>query len=111
MREGEGQGRMVGMRPSPSTSAETRDPTPDPRSTVVRSGSRPEDDAIDEVWTVADPASAQRNAERVLGGSGGSAREAALVEAGRLYGRDHARARAALEDGTHPLCRLKTRAG
>jgi hypothetical protein len=62
------------------------------------------------VWTVADEHAARANAERVIGGPRCSEREAALVEAGRLYGRDHARARAALADGTHPLCRLSPRA-
>jgi hypothetical protein len=93
-----------------STAAESTDPTPDPGSRVMRSGSAPEDEATYEVWTVADEQGARKNAERVLGGPGGEERERALVEAGRLYGRDHARARAALADGTHPLCRLK-RAG
>jgi hypothetical protein len=76
---------------------------------VRRSGAATEDEPY-EVWTVADERSAQKSAERLLGGPGGD-RERALVEAGRLYGRDHARARAALADGTHPLCRLKTPAG
>jgi hypothetical protein len=34
-------------------------------------------------------------------------REGLLFEAGRLYGRDTARERAALLDGSHPLHRLK----
>jgi hypothetical protein len=79
-------------------------PTPEPSSTAVRSSSTPEAEEPYEVWTVADEQGAQTSAGRLLGGED---REAALVEAGRLYGRDHARARAALEDGTHPLRRLK----
>ena len=61
----------------------------------------PEDDAPYEVWAAGDNPRAAEDAARVLGRLGGDAREAALVEAGRLYGRDHARARAALVDGSH----------
>jgi hypothetical protein len=99
---------LLAMKPPHSTAAEPTEPTPDPSSTVTRSGSTPEDDERYDIWTMADEQSALENAERLIGGLGGDDRERALVEAGRLYGRDHARARAALEDGTHPLCRLRT---
>jgi hypothetical protein len=89
--------------------AEPTDPTPEPSSTVTRSGSALDDEQY-EVWTPADEQRAQKDAERLMGVIG-EGREAALVEGGRLYGRDHARARAALKDGTHPLCRLKRPAG
>jgi hypothetical protein len=78
---------------------------------VTRAGSTREGDGPYDVWTVADAGGAEERAERALGGGIGGDRERALVEAGRLYGRDHARARAALADGTHPLCRLKRPAG
>ncbi len=81
---------------------------------MLRGGSRPTplaDDEPYEVWTVADERGVQERAERLIGGAGAADREGALVETGRLYGRDHARARAALADGTHPLCRLKRPAG
>jgi hypothetical protein len=92
-----------------STDAEATEPTPDLGSRM-RSGSAPGDDAPYDVWTVAGERGAlltQPHAERLIGGTGSTDRESALVEAGRLYGRDHARARAALADGSHPLCRLK----
>ena len=82
-----------------STAETATDPTPDPGSRVTRSGSTREDDTPYEVWTVADERGAEKDAERLLGGPGGDGREAALIEAGRLYGRDHARARAARVDG------------
>lgn len=85
-------------------------PTFDTSPTESNSASLPDEDAY-EIWTVADEQRARKNAAPVLGGAGGDERERALVEAGRLYGRDHARARAALRDGTHPLCRLKRPAG
>ncbi len=89
--------------------------TPRSRPTVSApvkpSGGMPEDDEPYEVWTAGDEPRAAENARRVLGGLGGNDREGALVEAGRLYGRDHARARTALADGTHPLCRLKRPTG
>jgi hypothetical protein len=95
-----------------STAAEVTDPKPDPTSTMSRGGSRPTpptDDGPYEVRTVAHERGAQEHAERLS--PDGAERESALVEAGRLYGRDHARARAALADGTHPLCRLKQPTG
>lgn len=69
----------------------------------------PEEGEPYEVWTVGDERRAHERVERWIGSP--NAREEALVEAGRLYGRDHARARAALADGTHPLCRLARRTG
>lgn len=79
------------MRPIHSTAEEPSDPTPDPSSTVIRSRGARDDDEPYEVWMVADERRAQGSAERLIGAPGGEDRERALVEAGRFYGRDHAR--------------------
>jgi len=86
---------------SPELSIE---PTPEPSSVVAEYGSssHSEDEwdvvAGEDVRTAAEPFSPSENE---LG------RERLLFEAGRLYGRDTARERAALLDGSHPLHRLK----
>lgn len=92
----------------------SEDPTPDPGSQVTSRGALPEGEEAWEVYEPIDEAAALAHARSLFGGlldRTPDARDQALTEASRLYGRDFAAERAALKDGTHPLCRLTRRAG
>jgi hypothetical protein len=95
---------MSASRSRPLSPDLTEEPTPEPSSVVNASSTRaePEDEwevvGADDVGAKGDPFPPS---ETELG------RERLLAEAGRLYGRDTVRERAALLDGSHPLHRLK----
>lgn len=82
------------------TSAATRDPTPDPSSTVKRVGSVDEDvppHLVDDPFVrymMEPPAEDVANLD-------------ALIEAGETYGQDHERALSDLMAGRHPLQRSR----
>lgn len=88
----------------PAVDADAAEPTPEPGSTGTRAA--PDDEADGHpplVVYFADPTPEMLAAEAAIG--------AAYEEARGLYGDEDGDAwLAALEDGTHPLCRVKTAA-
>jgi hypothetical protein len=85
----------------------TGEPTPEPAPVVNESGSPFE--GADE-WEVVEADDIRATADPFPPSEQELDRESLLVEAGRLYGRDTARERVALLDGSHPLRRLERRA-
>lgn len=92
-------GRAV--QPSPELTAE---PTPQPSSVVAQTGSILE---AEDAWEVAGAERVRTTGDPFPPSEQELDRESLLFEAGRLYGRNAVRERAALLDGSHPLHRLK----
>lgn len=98
-------------KPKPQTDDET---TPKPSSAVTVRGAA---DELEEAWEVYEPGDiegARAHVERTWPGMLETAphpRSGALDEATRLYGRDFKAESAAFKNGTHPLSRVKPRAG
>jgi len=88
----------------PAVAADGADPTPEPSSTVTRTAPDDEADCHPPLFAYfAAPTPEMLAAEAAVG--------AAYEEARGLYGDEDGDAwTAALEDGTHPLCRVKTAA-